>query len=138
MRKFIIAYKKVEKPITVNCIVRNNISHEVFTVSDIEECIVFGSSFGQTNISDLDVVEIGIKPLNLYINNDDINNITWNPFKKIINKIDKTKWEKDEYCNKSFIHFSSKQVEIDMIPKIGTIINSGSNYFYNTFMFILH
>ncbi len=138
MRKFIISYKKINNTICVDSIVRNTISHEVFVVTNIKENIIYGSSFGDTNISDLEVVEIGIQPLNLYTNNDDISNITWNPFKKYKNKIDQNKWKADEdYCNRSFTHFISKEIEIQMIPKIGTIINGGSMYFYNTFKFIL-
>ena len=85
MRKFIISYKKINNTICVDSIVRNTISHEVFVVTNIKENIIYGSSFGDTNISDLEVVEIGIQPLNLYTNNDDISNITWNPFKKYKN-----------------------------------------------------
>jgi hypothetical protein len=138
MRKFLIAYKTNNNQVNVNDIVRNIKTHEIFVVLTINNNIGSGSSFGESDISDLEVITIGIQPLNLYTNIDDMSNISWNPFKNIKNKKDRNKWLQDEeYCKNSFIHFNSKEFEIKMISKIGTIIDSGSVYFYNTFKYVM-
>ena len=139
MRKFIIAHQKIENNCKIGDIVRNMVSHEIFIVKSMGNNVIQGSAFGDTNLSDIENIKIGIRPLNKYITNDDITSTTWNPFKKLKDKIDKKKWLEDEnYCQTAFIHFNSKEIEIQMIPKIGTIIDGGSPYFYKTFNYILN
>lgn len=138
MRNFIITYKEKNKEVNIGDIVRNNTTHEIFVVDDISEKSVYGSKFGETDIGELCVVNIGIQPLNIYTDINTLSSGSVNPFKKIKNKIIKKKWlEEEDYCNNTFSHFNSKKSEIEMIPKIGTIISGNSKYFHSTFKYVM-
>lgn len=138
MRNFIITYKEKNKSLNIGDIVRNANTHEIFVVEEISETSVFGSKFGETDIGEVCVVNIGIQPLNKYTDINALSLVSTNPFLKIKNKILKNKWlEEEDYCNKSFIHFNSKKSEIEMISKVGTIISGNSEYFHNTFKYVM-
>lgn len=138
MRNFIITYKEKNKSLNIGDIVRNTNTHEIFVVEEISETSVFGSKFGETDIGEVCVVNIGIQPLNRYTDISALSLVSTNPFLKIKNKILKNKWlEEEDYCNKSFIHFNSKKSEIEMISKVGTIISGNSEYFHNTFKYVM-